>query len=77
MRYSNCIIGLNLTKLSPRRRRERRVLKGSAFKGRVKEAAGVLIGNKKLKREGKADQTAGKIKQKVEEVIDKVKDATS
>jgi len=51
--------------------------KSDELKGRVKEAAGVLTGNKKLKREGKADQTVGKIKQKVEKVIDKVKDATS
>jgi len=51
--------------------------KSDELKGRVKEAAGVLTGNKKLKREGKADQAVGKIKQKVEKVIDKVKDATS
>jgi uncharacterized protein YjbJ (UPF0337 family) len=49
--------------------------KSDELKGRVKEAAGVLTGDKKLKREGKADQAAGKIKQKVEKVIDKVKDA--
>jgi uncharacterized protein YjbJ (UPF0337 family) len=42
----------------------------------VKEAAGVLTGDKRLKREGKADQAVGK-KQKVEKVIDKVKDALS
>ena len=45
-------------------------------KGRVKEAAGALTGDKKLKREGKADQAVGKVKQTVEKVIDKVKDAT-
>ena len=44
-------------------------------KGRVKEAAGALVGDKKLKRDGKADQVVGKIKQKVEKVIDKTKDA--
>ena len=48
--------------------------KSDELKGRVKEAAGALTGDKKLKREGKADQAAGKIKQKVEKVIDKVKD---
>jgi uncharacterized protein YjbJ (UPF0337 family) len=47
------------------------------LKGRVKEAAGALTGDKRLKREGKADQAVGKIKQKVEKVIDKVKDALS
>ena len=53
-------------------------------KGRVKEAAGVLTGNEKLKREGKADQSAAKIKKvvdkaqkKAEKVIDDVKDALS
>lgn len=53
-------------------------------KGRVKEAAGVLIGDKKLQREGKADQAAGKIKNavkkvkdKADDVIDDVKDALS
>jgi uncharacterized protein YjbJ (UPF0337 family) len=49
--------------------------KSDELKGRVKEAAGALTGDKKLKREGKADQAVGKIKQKVEKVIDKVKDA--
>ena len=44
-------------------------------KGQVKEAAGALIGDKTLKAEGKADQLAGKTKDKVEIVIDKVKDA--
>jgi uncharacterized protein YjbJ (UPF0337 family) len=51
--------------------------KSDELKGRVKEAAGALTGDKKLKREGKADQVVGKIKQKVEKVIDKVKDAVS
>ena len=49
--------------------------KSDELKGRVKEAAGALAGDKKLKREGKADQAVGKIKQKVEKVIDKVKEA--
>lgn len=44
-------------------------------KGRVKEAAGALTGDKKLKSEGKADQLAGKVKNAVETVVDKVKDA--
>jgi len=49
--------------------------KSEEIKGRVKEAAGAITGDKKLKREGKADQVVGKIKQKVEKVVDKVKDA--
>ncbi len=44
-------------------------------KGRVKEAAGALTGNKQLKREGKVDQAAGKVKAAAEKVVDKVKDA--
>ena len=51
--------------------------KSDELKGRVKEAAGALTGDKRLKREGKADQAVGKIKQKVEKVIDKVKEALS
>jgi uncharacterized protein YjbJ (UPF0337 family) len=41
----------------------------------VKEAAGALTGDDELKREGQVDQAAGKIKQAVEKVVDKVKDA--
>lgn len=48
--------------------------KTDELKGRVKEAAGALMGDKKLKQEGKTDQVVGKIKQKVEKVIDKVKE---
>jgi uncharacterized protein YjbJ (UPF0337 family) len=44
-------------------------------KGRVKEAAGSLTGDDDLKREGKVDQAAGKAKEGVEKVTDKVKDA--
>jgi uncharacterized protein YjbJ (UPF0337 family) len=51
--------------------------KSDELKGRVKEAAGALTGDKKLKREGRADQAVGKVKQKVEKVVDKIKDALS
>ncbi len=51
--------------------------KSDEAKGRVKEAAGVLSDNDKLKREGKTDQVAGKVKQKVQKVVDKVKQALS
>lgn len=51
--------------------------KSDELKGRVNEAAGVLTGNKKLKREGNADQVVGKVKQKVKKVVDEVKDALS
>jgi uncharacterized protein YjbJ (UPF0337 family) len=43
-------------------------------KGRVKEAAGALAGDKKLKEEGKADQAIGKVKNATEKVLDKAKD---
>jgi uncharacterized protein YjbJ (UPF0337 family) len=49
--------------------------KSVELKGRVKEAAGALTGDRKLKREGKADQAVGKVKQKVEKVADKVRKA--
>jgi uncharacterized protein YjbJ (UPF0337 family) len=44
-------------------------------KGRVKEAAGDLTGDKSLKNEGKVDRAAGAIKDKVGDAADKVKDA--
>jgi uncharacterized protein YjbJ (UPF0337 family) len=44
-------------------------------KGRVKEAAGALTGDDDLKREGKGDQAAGKVKNAAESVKDKVEDA--
>ena len=50
-------------------------------KGRIKQAAGDLTGNKDLKREGKADEAAGKVKDKLddakragEDVVDTVRD---
>jgi uncharacterized protein YjbJ (UPF0337 family) len=43
-------------------------------KGRVKEAAGDLTGDKDLQREGKVDQAGGKAKEGVEKLTDKVKD---
>ena len=44
-------------------------------KGRVKEAVGDLTDNKKLQREGKSDQAAGKVKGAVDDVKDKIDDA--
>jgi uncharacterized protein YjbJ (UPF0337 family) len=44
-------------------------------KGRVKEAAGALTGDKDLESEGKADRAAGEVKEKVGDVKDKVEDA--
>lgn len=36
------------------------------IKGRAKQAAGVLTGDKNLEREGKADRVAGAVKEKVD-----------
>jgi len=44
-------------------------------KGRVKEAAGVLTGDKKLEREGKLDRVAGNVKEKAGRVVDKLRKA--
>jgi uncharacterized protein YjbJ (UPF0337 family) len=44
-------------------------------KGRLKEAAGDLTGDKKLKREGKTDRAEGKVHDAVDSAGDKVKDA--
>ena len=44
------------------------------MKGRIKEAAGALLDDKKLKREGQVDQAVGKVKGAAEKVIDKAKD---
>jgi len=46
-------------------------------KGRVKEAAGAVTGDKDLKKEGKTDQAAASVKEKVEGAVDKVKDKLS
>ena len=44
--------------------------------GQVKEAAGDLTDNDRLKHEGKADQAKGKVKEGVDKVADKIKDVT-
>jgi uncharacterized protein YjbJ (UPF0337 family) len=49
--------------------------KTDKVKGRIKEAAGALTGNDKLREEGKTDQAVGEAKEAVQKVADKVKDA--
>ena len=49
--------------------------KTDEVKGRIKEAAGALIGNDKLREEGKTDQAVGKVKQVAEEAVEEVKEA--
>ena len=43
-------------------------------KGRTKEAAGDLTDDEKLKREGKIDRAVSDIKQRIDDVADKVKE---
>ncbi len=45
------------------------------LKGRAKEAAGDLTNDDDLKREGKADQASGKVKEAIDDVKDKATDA--
>ena len=49
--------------------------KTDEVKGRIKEAAGALTGNDKLREEGKTDQAVGKAKQAAKKAVDKVKKA--
>jgi uncharacterized protein YjbJ (UPF0337 family) len=44
-------------------------------KGRIKEAAGVLTGDDKLRAEGKADEAVGEVKQVAEKSVESVKEA--
>ena len=47
------------------------------LKGRAKEAAGDLTDDDDLKREGKIDQATAKVKDKVGDAADKVKDVVN
>jgi uncharacterized protein YjbJ (UPF0337 family) len=49
--------------------------KTDVVKGRIKEAAGALTGNDKLREEGKTDEAVGETKQAVQKAADAVKDA--
>jgi uncharacterized protein YjbJ (UPF0337 family) len=49
--------------------------KTDVVKGRIKEAAGALTGNDRLRAEGKADETVGETKQAVQKAADTVKKA--
>jgi uncharacterized protein YjbJ (UPF0337 family) len=42
-------------------------------KGRVKEAAGNLTGDKELRNEGKLDQASGKVKEGIDSLADKAR----
>jgi uncharacterized protein YjbJ (UPF0337 family) len=43
--------------------------KTEELKGRVKEAAGALTGDEKLKRKGQIDQSVGKVKQAADKIM--------
>ena len=49
--------------------------KTDEVKGRIKEAAGALTGNDKLREEGKTEQAVGKAEQAVQKTADTVKEA--
>ena len=49
--------------------------KTDVVKGRIKEAAGALTGNDKLRAEGRTDQVVGKTKQAAQKAADTVKKA--
>jgi uncharacterized protein YjbJ (UPF0337 family) len=49
--------------------------KTDVVKGRIKEAAGALTGNDKLRDEGKTDQVVGKTEQAVQKAACAVKKA--
>ena len=44
------------------------------IKGRIKQAAGDLTNNKRLKAEGKADEFRGNVKNKIDKVVDAIKE---
>ncbi|MFA5889780.1 MAG: CsbD family protein [Actinomycetota bacterium] len=43
-------------------------------KGRIKQTIGALVGDEKLKRDGKRDERAGSTKQKADDAVDVVRD---
>jgi len=49
--------------------------KAEEMKGRMKEAAGDITGDKDLQREGKIDQGSAKTKRAIDTGADKIKDA--
>jgi uncharacterized protein YjbJ (UPF0337 family) len=48
--------------------------KTDEVKGRIKEAAGAVTDNDKLRTEGQTDQAVGKVEQVGEKAVDKVKE---
>ena len=50
--------------------------KSDQLKGKTKEAAGILSGDKDLESEGKADRRTGEVKEKIDHAKDKLEDLT-
>jgi uncharacterized protein YjbJ (UPF0337 family) len=48
--------------------------KSDQLKGKAKQAAGIVSGDKKLESEGKADRRTGEVKEKIDHVKDKVEE---
>ena len=48
--------------------------KSDEIKGRLKEAAGAITDNDKLRAEGQVDQAVGKVKQAGEKVVKKIQE---
>ena len=51
--------------------------KGEEMKGRLKEAAGDVTGDKDLQREGKIDQASAATKKTIGKAADKIKDVVN
>ena len=49
--------------------------KSDQAKGRLKKAAGALTGSKKLQREGRVQETKGKVKDKIDRGAKKIEKA--
>jgi len=51
--------------------------KGEDMKGRMKQAAGDITGDKDLKREGKIDSASAATKKAIDDTADKIKDVVN
>jgi uncharacterized protein YjbJ (UPF0337 family) len=73
---SVCPVSLSLKLMEARAMVDRDRVEGSAknLGGKVKEAAGKLTGDEKLKNEGRADQVAGKVQNVVGGLKDKLRE---
>ncbi|MGZ4437367.1 MAG: CsbD family protein [Nocardioidaceae bacterium] len=49
--------------------------KSHQLKGRAKQAAGILTGNKRLESEGRKDRVAGQAEKRMDQVTDKLAQA--